>query len=143
MQPALVKTGSNDFVGSFLYAISQGQMVSSPVKYQAWIGTQSIQTFASAGAITLTHYYASAATMAAAKNVCPISSGKIFCNIDTYSYLMPIWNTSGLVERNPDFSSFYSVLSIITRGTGDTTNSVITYPNSGVTVTDNKTGMIS
>lgn len=140
VQPALVKTGSNNFVGSFLYAISQGQMVSSPVKYQAWVGTQSIQTFASAGAITLTHYYASTATMAAAKNVCPISSGKIFCNLDTYSYLAPIWNTSGVIDRYPDYSSFYTVTSIITRGTGDTTNSIIQFQNADVYVFDNKTG---
>jgi len=140
VQPALIKTGSNDFVGSFLYAISQGQMVSSPVKYQAWVGTQSIQTFASAGTITLTHYYASAATMAAAKNVCPISSGKVFCNIDTYSYLAPIWNTSGNTERVPDYSALYNATNAITRGVGDTSNSVIVFQNSDVDVIDNKTG---
>jgi len=140
VQPALVKTGSNNFVGSFLYAITQGQMVSSPVKYRAWVGTQSIQTFASAGAVTLTHYYASAATMAAAKNVCPITSGKIFCDINTISYLLPVHGTSGYVERYADFSIFHHAVRAITRGVGDTSNSLLIWPNSTTVVTDNKTG---
>jgi len=140
VQPALVKTGSNDFVGSFLYAISQGQMVSSPVKYQAWVGTQSIQTFSSAGTLTLTHYYASSATMEAAKNVCPISSGKIFCDYNAYSYLGQIYGTSGATERVPDIETYYYKVKAITRGTGDTNNSVLIYQSLDVEVFDNKTG---
>lgn len=140
VQPALVKTGSDDFVGSFLYAISQGQMVSSPVKYQAWIGTQSIQTFSSAGTLTLTHYYASSATMAAAKNVCPISSGKIFCDYNAYSYLGKLYGTSGNTERFPDIETYYYKIKQITRGSGDTNNSVISYASQDIVVFDNKTG---
>jgi len=140
VQPALVKTGTNDFVGSFLYAISQGQMVSSPVKHQAWVGTQSIQTFLSAGTLTLTHYYASTATMAAAKNVCPISSGKIFCDFNTYSYLGSLIGTSSATEREPDFETYYHKFQAITRGTGDTNNSVIGYQSLNFQIFDNKTG---
>lgn len=140
VQPALVKTGSSDFVGSFLYAISQGQMVSSPVKYQAWVGTQSIQTFSSAGTVTLTHYYASSATMAAAKNVCPISSGKIFCDYNAYSFLGPLFGTSGVTERWPDVETYYYKIQAITRGSGDTNNSVIRYASLDLEVFDNKTG---
>jgi len=140
VQPALVKTGSNDFVGSFLYAISQGQMVSSPVKYQAWVGTQSIQTFSSAGTLTLTHYYASVATMAAAKNVCPISAGKIFCDFNAYSYLGKLYGTSGTTERFPDVETYFYKIQAITRGSGDTNNSVIEYASLDIEVFDNKTG---
>lgn len=140
VQPPLVKTGSNDFVGSFLYSITQGQMVSGPVKHYAWVGTQSIQTFQAAGTLTLTHYYASAATMAAAKNVCPVSSGKVFCDYNAYSYLSPLYGTGDTTERNPDVTAYYYKVQAITRGSGGTTNSVIRYQAADMTVLDNKTG---
>lgn len=140
VQPSLVKTGTKDFVGSFLYAISQGQMVSSPVKHYAWVGTQNIKTFASAGTVTLTHYYASTATMEAATNVCPISSGKIFCDYDTYSYLGPLFGTSGPTERLADIETYPWYFQEITRGVGDTNNSVIEYQMADILVLDNKTG---
>jgi hypothetical protein len=135
-----VKTGSIDFVGQFLYAISQGQMVSSPVKHYAWVGTNNIKFLADTASITLTHYYSSAATMEATPNACPITSGKIFCDLNSYSYLQPLFGTSGYTERTSDYSQFYNVVSVITRGTGDTSNSVITIPNASLGVYDNKTG---
>jgi hypothetical protein len=140
VQPPLVKTGSNDFVGSFLYSITQGQMVSSPVKHYAWVGTQSIQTFLSAGTLTLTHYYASSATMEAAKNVCPISSGKIFCDYNAYSFLLPLYGTGDSTQRNPDTTIYYYKIQRITRGVGDTDNSIIEYQGNDITVIDNNTG---
>ena len=140
VQPPLVKTGSIDFVGQFLYAISQGQMVSSPVKHYAWVGSSNIKFLANSASITLTHYYSSAAAMEATPNACPITSGKIFCDLNSYSYLQPLWGTSGYTEREADYSQFYNVVSVITRGTGDTTNAVIEIPNSSLGVYDNKTG---
>lgn len=140
VQPPLVKTGSIDFVGQFLYAITQGQMVSSPVKHNAWVGSNNIKFLTNSASITLTHYYSSAASMEATPNACPITSGKIFCDLNSYSYLQPVWGTSGYIEREADYSQFYNVVSVITRGTGDTSNSVIDFPNSGLGVYDNKTG---
>jgi len=56
IQPPMIKTGSNNFVGSFLYAISQGEMASSPAKHYAWVGNRNIK-FLPDQTITLTHYY--------------------------------------------------------------------------------------
>jgi hypothetical protein len=140
VQPPLVKTGSIDFVGQFLYAISQGQMVSSPVKHYAWVGSNNIKFLTNSASITLTHYYSSAAAMEATPNACPVTSGKIFCDLNSYSYIDPVWTASGYTERVADYSQFYNVLSVITRGTGDTTNSVIVIPNTNLAVYDNNTG---
>jgi len=140
VQPPLVKTGSIDFVGQFLYVISQGEMISNPVKHYSWVGTDNIKFLTNTASITLTHYYSSAATMEATPNACPITSGKIFCDLNSYSYLDRIFNGDGNISRSFDYTQFYSVLSTITRGTGDTTNSVIEIPNASVGVYDNKTG---
>ena len=140
VQPPMVKTGSINFVGQFLYAITQGQMVSSPVKHYAWVGNSNINFLPGAGSITLTHYYSSAATMAATPNTCPITSGTIFCDLDSYSFIQPLQGTSGYTERLPDLSEFYNVYSEITRGEGDTTNSVIVIPAASIGVYDNATG---
>jgi hypothetical protein len=86
VQPSLVKAGTKLFVGSFLYAISQGKIISSPVKYRAWVGPRSL-AFIADQAITLQHDYATAADLAAAPDTCPIGGGTLFCGVETYSYL--------------------------------------------------------
>ena len=79
MQPAKIKQASYNFDGIFLYVISQGDIDSSPVAPLTYVGDTSLT--GRGGTIpTLTNYYSSAATMAAAPNVCPITSGKIFCH---------------------------------------------------------------
>jgi hypothetical protein len=140
VQPAMIKTGSNDFVGSFLYVISQGQMMSSPAKVSTWVGTRSVMLLPDASSITLTHYYASAATMAAAPNVCPISGGEIFCGVDTFSYLLPLNGTSAGILAYPDGVNYYNKFNVITRGTGDTSNSVVVIANSDITILNTATG---
>jgi hypothetical protein len=140
VQPALIKTGSNDFVGSFLYVVSQGQMVSSPAKVSTWVGTRSIMLLADAANISLTHYYASAATMASSPNSCPISSGNIFCGVDTYSYLTPLVGTSASVIAFPDGVNNYYKYNTITRGTGDTSNTIIKVNWANVSFQNTATG---
>lgn len=140
-QPALVKTSSTSFVGGFLYAISQGSIVSSPVKHYAWLGTQAINTLSNAASITLTHYYESSATMEAAKNVCPITSGKVFCDYDAFSYRGGyLYGTTESTFVYDDFTFYYHNVKEITRGEGDTSNSLIVFENSGWRFYDNKTG---
>lgn len=139
IQPPMIKTGSNSFVGSFLYAISQGEMASSPVKHYAWVGNKNIK-FLADQTITLTHYYETVATLAAATNTCPINSGNIYCGLNTYSYLEPIVKVGTATERIPDIENFYNKTSVITRGTGDTTNAVLKTSFANLTVFDNATG---
>jgi len=139
IQPPMIKTGSNNFVGSFLYAISQGEMASSPAKHYAWVGNRNIK-FLTDQTITLTHYYETVATLAAATNTCPINSGNIYCGINTYSFIGPLISTGTYIERNPDYLNFYNRLKSITRGAGDTTNAVLKTSFANVTVFDNATG---
>ena len=140
VQPPLVKTASINFVGSFLYAVSQGNMVSTPAKHYSWVGTKNIKFLSNTASITLTHYYASSATMEAAKNVCPIASGKIFCDFDAYSCLNTLITASGATDRYFDYANLYYRVSLITRGEGDTSNSTILFANSGMLFYDNVTG---
>ena len=139
IQPPMIKTGSNSFVGSFLYAISQGEMASSPAKHLAWVGNRNIK-FLADQTITLTHYYETVATLAAATNTCPINSGNIYCGLNTYSYLEPLVKVGTTTFRAPDASIFFNKLTDITRGTGVTTNSVLKTAFSNATAFDNGTG---
>jgi len=139
IQPPMIKTGSNNFVGSFLYVISQGEMVSSPVKHYAWVGNKNIK-FLPDQTITLTHYYETVATLAAATNTCPINSGNIYCGLDTYSYLEPVAKVGTWTFRFPDWKNFYNRFKEITRGTGDTTNAILKTSYANITMFDNATG---
>lgn len=139
IQPPMIKTGSNNFVGSFLYVISQGEMASSPVKHFAWVGNRNIK-FLEDQTITLTHYYETVATLAAATNTCPITGGNIYCGLNTYSFLQPLIKAGAHTERFPDFKNFYNRTKVITRGTGDTSNSVLKDTYDNITIYDNLTG---
>ena len=139
IQPPMIKTGSNSFVGSFLYAISQGEMASSPAKHRAWVGNRNIK-FLEDQTITLTHYYETVATLAAATNTCPITGGNIYCGLNTYSYLNTLAKVGTHTERFPDWSLYYHKFSQITRGTGSITNSVLKMAYSDITVFDSSTG---
>lgn len=140
VQPPMVKTGSVNFVGQFLYAITQGQMVSSPVKHYAWAGNSNIKFLPNTASITLTHYYSTAAALEATPNACPITSGTIFCDLNSYSYIGNDRTANGFTERLPDISQYYYKFSEITRGEGDTTNSVILIPATTIAVYDNNNG---
>jgi len=126
VQPSLVKAGTRLYVGSFLYAISQGKIISSPVKYRTWVGPQSLAFFADQ-TITLQHDYATAADLAAAPDTCPIGGGTLFCGVETYSYLSQLNKaTAGNVYTySYDPYSYYTTRNI-TRGLGDTSNTVMT-----------------
>lgn len=139
IQPPMIKTGSNNFVGSFLYVISQGEMVSSPAKHYAWVGNKNIK-FLPDQTITLTHYYETVATLAAATNTCPIDSGNIYCGLNTYSYLEPISKVGTWTLRFPDLKNFYNSFKEITRGTGTTTNAILKTSYANLTIFDNATG---
>jgi hypothetical protein len=123
LQPPLVKAGSKLFVGSFLYTISQGEIVSTPVKHRTFVGLRNV-AFLPDQSITLAHDYATAASLATAPDVCPIGGSTLYCGIETYSTLSELYKA----ELNATFTEIYSsTLNVgfrtITRGVGDTTNS--------------------
>jgi hypothetical protein len=132
VQPSMVKSGTKLFVGSFLYAISQGKIVSSPVKYRTWVGPQSL-AFIADQAITLQHDYASAAEIAAAPDTCPIGGGTLFCGVETYSYLSQLAKAEvgAVYTYSYDPYSYYTTR-LITRGLGNTSNTVATLTGNDV-----------
>ena len=132
VQPSLVKAGTKLYVGSFLYAISQGKIISSPVKYRTWVGAQSLAFFADQ-TITLHHDYATAADLAAAPDTCPIGGGTLFCGVETYSYLSQLAKaTAGSVYTYSYDPYSYYTTRLITRGLGDTSNTVATLTGNDV-----------
>jgi hypothetical protein len=125
VQPTLVRAGSNQFKGSFLFPVSQGQIVSTPVKYRTWVGLRNMAHLADQ-TITISNVYNSAATLAASPGTCPILGAGLYCGNDTYSYLAGGLGTSGTWTHRQDYlATNYWGLRTQTTGTGDTSNSVI------------------
>ena len=124
VQPSLVKSGTKLYVGSFLYAISQGKIISSPVKYRTCIGTQSL-AFIADQTITLHHDYATAADLALAPDTCPIGGGTLFCGVETFSYLSQVIKATAGTTSTYSYDPYsYYTRREITRGLGDTSNTV-------------------
>ena len=124
VQPQLLKEGSYNFTGQFLYAISQGDLADSPLARRAFVGERNLE-YTPGITATVTHYFSSAATMAASPNSCPITGGKIFCETQAAYYVFYRQKTGGWIGRNPDYETVYSQFRSKTIGTGDTTNTVI------------------
>ena len=142
VQPPLAKSGTKLFVGSFLYPVSQGEIVSTPLKYRAWVGLRNI-AFLEDQTITLQHDYATAASLAAAPSVCPIGGSTLFCGIETFSYLEQVFKAEvGFVftDSYDVDPGAYTGIRIITRGTGDTSNTVFTYTGADVQVFNSDNG---
>jgi len=137
VQPALVRAGSDFFKGSFLFPVSQGEIVSSPVKHRVWVGLRNM-AFLADQTITISNIYESAASLAASPGTCPILGGGLYCGNETYSFLTEVLGTSGeWTDRADYFATSYWGNRTVARGTGDTTNSAII---TTVQMFDNVTG---
>jgi len=122
IQPNLVKAGTDSFVQKLLYVISQGEIVSSPIKAKAYTGLIKL-SFLDDTSVTLSHVYSTAASLASSPNSCPITGSGLYCGNDIYTYLSETTKTSGSnLIKNPDQAVDYYDLRSITRGTGDTSN---------------------
>lgn len=142
VQPPLVKQGSYNFTGTFLYAISQGDMVDDPEIYRTWVGERIISDIPGQSTVTATHYYSSASAMAAAPNACPITSYKFFCDPDSAYYLMMYKTPNGYTEyHEPNETNIYGLWNQLTVGEGDTTNSVIVFNGADLTIREVETGI--
>lgn len=125
IQPALVKAGSYFFKGSFLFPVSQGEIVSTPVKHRTWVGLRCM-AFLEDQTITISNIYNSAATLAGSPGTCPVLGAGMYCGNETYSYVTNGIGTSGDYAVRDDFgATSYVGFRTIARGTGDTTNTVI------------------
>ena len=127
IKPSLIKAGTDNFVQKLLFVISQGEIVSSPVKSKAFTGLTRL-SFLSDTTITTTHIYSTAAALASSPNSCPISGTGLYCGNDIYSYLYEIRKASSgtALENRPDSHRDFQNERILTRGTGDTSNTTFT-----------------
>jgi len=139
LQPSLSKQGSYDFVGIFLYPLSQGEIVSTPATTNTYVGTEQIQ--GRTGTVpTINKYYSSASSMAISPSSCPITSGKIFCDFNSNYFIGEIQKTSGYVEYGRDFESSHTGNAFLTIGSGDTTNTVMEFTGDNYEAWDSVTG---
>ena len=124
--PPLLKTGSKDFVPSLLFSISQGKIASTPDPINLWSGLSN-QKLRIDSSITLSHVYKTSSQLTA-NPVCPIAGDGLYCGVDSFSYLQPVVQGSSAGQktriRRPARRDFYFGIRTITRGTGDTDNSV-------------------
>jgi len=126
IQPSLVKAGSYFFKGSFLFPVSQGEIVSSPVKHRVWVGLRNM-AFLADQTITISNIYNSAATLAASLGTCPVLGAGMYCGDETYSFLAePITPTGTWTNRQDYRGTYYYGFRTVSRGSGDTTNIGIT-----------------
>jgi hypothetical protein len=140
LQPSLLKTGTELFVSSFLYVISQGEMVGIPQLGRTFVGTRNIR-FLSDQPIQLAHEYSTAAALAAAPTTCPIVGGGLWCDFNTDSFLAPfIKAEAGATFNLILHTAGYFGLRIRTEGIGDTTNSVILAENNPIVYLNSGTG---
>ena len=123
IQPSLVKAGTQNFSQKLLYVISQGDISSNPEKSKAFTGLRKL-TFLTDTSISLSHLYSTAATLAQTPNSCPISSTGLFCGNDIYTYLQELNKASSgsSLQVEPDFAVDFTGTKVITKGTGDTSN---------------------
>jgi len=142
IQPDLLKQASYNFGGVFLYAISQGNVATTVGSQQVYVGNVALKFLPNVTTPTVTQYYKSESQMAAAKNVCPITSNKIFCDIDTAYYVGRFQSPKGFIEKfNPNIETFYDNNRQITRGEGDTTNSTWSVPGTAIKAFEIETGI--
>ena len=139
LEPPLSKQGSYNFVGIFLYPLSQGEIVSTPVATNTYVGPDQIQA-RSGTAPTINKYYSSASAMASSPNSCPITSGKIFCDYDSNYFIAETRKTSGFVEYGRNFADFFTDNAFLTIGSGDTTNTIMEFTGDNYLAWDSVTG---
>jgi len=131
LQPSLLKTGTQNFVGSFLYAISQGEIVSAPQLNQTYVGTRKLQ-FLSDQTIQLSHEYSTAAELATDPTICPIVGGGLWCGIDSFSFLGTFVSAEeGAAISIPFYDDLgsangYLGFRFLWQGIGNTTNTTFT-----------------
>lgn len=140
VQPPMLKQGSFNLEGQFLYAISQGDMVGTPQIYTTLVGDRIIG-FLPNTTVSVAHYFASAATLDASPNTCPITSGKIFCDTNTSYFISE--RLFGAVGNDyvPNVQDYYWQIRSRKIGTGDLTNTVRTYDGTAFTIKEVETGI--
>lgn len=139
VQPALTKVQSRLFTAVNVFAVSQGQIASSPVIANMWAGDRNMKYDKTLSTASVFHSYVSEAYYEANPNF-NLFGNIVFPDFDVYSFAGNTLGTNGGTVRRPDIANNYYANYEITKGTGDTNNSVIRYNNSDILVYDSKTG---
>lgn len=139
VQPLLTKAISRLFSAVNVFAVSQGEVVSSPVLANMWTGNRNFKYNKYLNSAPAYHAYVTEAYYAANPNYNPLGS-IVSPDIDVYSFAGNTLSTNGGTVTLPDIANNYYAHYEITKGTGDTDNSVIRYNNSDILVYDSKTG---
>tara|TARA_B100000287_G_scaffold269290_1_gene253415 strand:+ start:7164 stop:9191 length:2028 start_codon:yes stop_codon:yes gene_type:complete len=137
--PSLLKSGTRMFEGRFLYAISVGEVASTPDTNFAYSGLKNLK-FSFDATVTLSHKYATASQLSSSPNSCPIAGQGLFCGIKNLTYLGSVQTaTASFTEREMiDVSNVWWGMNWRNIGTGDLTNTGFTAQLTGVF--DVKTG---
>jgi len=139
LEPVLTKQASYNFQGIFLYALSQGEVVSTPVVYQTYVGLTQIQS--RTGTLpALNKYYTSASSIASSPNTCPITSGKIFCDSNSNFFIGEVQKAGSFTILGREFTTFHTDNAQLTIGLGDTTNAVLVVTGNNYFAWDSVTG---
>lgn len=139
VQPTLVKVQSRLFTPVNVFAVSQGYLVSSPVLANIWAGDRNMKYDQSLDATPVYHSYVSESYYETNQNY-NLFGNIVFPDFDVYSFAGNTLTTNGGTVRRPDIANNYYANYELTKGTGDTNNSVIRYNNSDILVYDTKTG---
>ena len=139
LEPVLAKQASYGYQGIFLYPLSQGEIVSTPSAFQTYVGSDQIQSRTGTLPV-LNKYYASASAMASSPNVCPITSGKIFCDPNTNWFFGEVRKAGSFTILGREFSTYHTDNAFLTIGSGDTTNAVFVATGDNFLAWDSVTG---
>lgn len=139
LEPVLAKQASYNFQGVFLYPLSQGEIVSTPLVFQTYVGNSQIQSRTGTLPV-LNKYYVPASTMASSPNTCPITSGKIFCDQNSNWFFGEVAKAGTFTKLGREFTTFHTDNAFLTIGSGDTTNAVLVVTGDNYFAWDSVTG---
>jgi len=127
VSPSLVKSGSVMFEGRFLYAISVGEIASTPETLNAFSGLKNLK-FSFDTTVTLSHKHATAASLASSPGTCPVAGQGLYCGIETMNYLGAVETaTAGWTEREiVDIGKYWWGINYRNLGSGTLTNTTFT-----------------
>ena len=133
VSPSLLKSGTEMFEGRFLYAISVGEIASSPDVLSAFAGLKNLK-FSFDTTVTLSHKYSTAAALASSPGTCPVAGQGIYCGQETVTYLGTVETaTASWTDREiVDISKYWWGSNWRNLGSGDLTNTGFTAQLTGV-----------
>jgi hypothetical protein len=127
VSPESFTEGLGRFANIFIYALSQGQIVSTPTANNVFIGQQSIQSLPGVGDIEIKKGYASAESIELNRESCPLPIEGASCDNDFISWFAGFLTSSDLEIRARGINVVSFGFNILVRATGPLSNTAIEY----------------